>query len=277
MAGLGAARLIQALGGGAAWTAGNRMVSSLFNSKKRASTYKKRNYSTRKSFGTGAYGPRAAVARTRGFWAGGLSRSKYNLATSYIDSYVNQSLEIYNGAPGILSCLNLIANGTDVNQRDGRRLFVTTYCLRFHFYPFTHTDPPGLQDSQLRLIIFADKQTNGAAPAITDLLVDNSVSSMYNENNRQRFEIFYDKTWAPETYLLPPVGTQNPAVWSATGFKTVRQNLRIRINRTAQYSGTGNSISDIQSNAIWMLWLNDADPGHGYTVDLSDRLYFRSY
>jgi len=276
MAGLGAAALIRALGGGAAWTAGNRMVSSLFNQKKRG-TYKKRNYSTRKSFGTGAYGPRAAVARTRGFFSGGLSRSKYNLATSYLDSYINQSLEIYNGAASQLSCLNLIANGTDVDARDGRRVFVTTYCLRFHFYPFDHSDPPGLQDSQLRLIIFADKQTNGTAPAITDLLVDNSVSSMFNENNRQRFEVFYDKTWAPETYLLPPVGTQDPSVWSATAFKTVRQNLRIRINRTTQYSGTTNSIADVQSGALWMLWLCDAPVGHGYTVDLSDRLYFRSY
>lgn len=80
--------------------------------------------------------------------------------------------------------------GTDPDQRVGRKIAVRSMQVRL-------TCTPGytaaLIASDVRIIIFYDKQTNGADPVATDILVADGINSMRNLANEARFVILHDQ------------------------------------------------------------------------------------
>lgn len=80
--------------------------------------------------------------------------------------------------------------GTDPDQRVGRKIAVKSIQVRV-------TCTPGytaaLIASDVRVIIFYDKQSNGADPVATDVLVADGINSMRNLSNENRFVILHDQ------------------------------------------------------------------------------------
>jgi hypothetical protein len=146
---------------------------------------------------------------------------------------------------GALSLLNGVGPGTSGTQRLGQKISLTQleYSLALASTPTT-----GLDQVQ-RLIIFLDRQTNGAAPTITDVLVSASPYAMFNVGNATRFRILVDETKSINA------STESDSI-VVTGH--VRKPLR-----TTQVFNTGVSadVTDIVSGSIYLLTIGSLTAG----------------
>ncbi len=91
--------------------------------------------------------------------------------------------------------LVIIPEGNGESDRVGRR--ITIRSMHFHgtiTIPSTAT-AADTSDS-VRVIVYCDKQTNGAAAAVTDILESAAYNSFNNLANRNRFQIIMDKKMA---------------------------------------------------------------------------------
>lgn len=84
--------------------------------------------------------------------------------------------------------LNGLATGTSASDRIGRKIIMKSIFLRYA-YQLQSTTTGG---SPLRILVVYDKQANGAAPAITDILLTDNFSSNNNLSNRDRFVTLMD-------------------------------------------------------------------------------------
>lgn len=92
----------------------------------------------------------------------------------------------------IIAISQPIVAGGFANQRDAAQITTEELWLRVGAFI-----PPAGDSQQLRLILFQDKQANGAVPAITDILDTASWNSCYNvttQIQQQRFHLIDDTT-----------------------------------------------------------------------------------
>lgn len=159
----------------------------------------------------------------------------------------------------------LLANpilGSDMNNRIGRKIILKSFYIRGRVLTEASTNITTTQQvsSQMaRFIVFADLQPNGAAPAVTDLLVEALPSSQLNLNNRDRFVVYCDKH-----YVFDPFRQTFAANDSFGGqtnqVKLVKKFKRIRLESI--YNATnGGTIADINSGALYMFWIGSIAAG----------------
>lgn len=88
-------------------------------------------------------------------------------------------------AGSVVTGLTLVPEGSDYNERIGRKVQVRNLKLRFHC------------SGTGRFIIFMDKSPNGVLPSITDVLDNSSVATLayapINPFNNERFVILKDQ------------------------------------------------------------------------------------
>jgi len=117
----------------------------------------------------------------------------------------------------------------------------------------------------VRMLLIYDMQANGAAPAVTDILLNANPDSFFNVNNLARFRILLDKRWA-----LPQVGANST---NPVNFPKIRINKTLKLG--TQYSGTGNTIASIATGSLYLLLLGSQASGSNNTVmELSVRTWF---
>lgn len=123
-----------------------------------------------------------------------------------------------------INALNMITIGSSMWNRQGRKITMKSLRLRGYIVA-TGNNFSVLQTNFARITVFYDKQTNGAAPVASDLFLDQasvatdssitSPLSGINLNNRERFEVIWDKQ-----LVLPPnntsTGTASLAGFTAT-------------------------------------------------------------
>jgi len=90
--------------------------------------------------------------------------------------------------------LSGIAQGDDLDQRNGRKACLTSLQLRVTS-DFKAADPVNdpISNYIFRYIIFWDKNPNQATPAVTDVVAVNSSTTFKQLDNRQRFKILRDQ------------------------------------------------------------------------------------
>ena len=88
-----------------------------------------------------------------------------------------------------ITLLNGVATGTDYTARIGRKIRMKSLYMRIQISPVDQVT----SDTFVRLLIVYDMQSNGTAPAITDVLNTGSTVDHFNLNNRDRFKILMDK------------------------------------------------------------------------------------
>lgn len=104
---------------------------------------------------------------------------------------------------GTVTCLNLIRAGSSFFNRIGRKVNMKSLHLKMFLNPVRTSAAP----DYVRVMVVYDSQSNGAAPAISDVIQDtdqagtNSTNafSSANLNNRDRFRILCDYRIAPPT------------------------------------------------------------------------------
>lgn len=159
----------------------------------------------------------------------------------------------------------LLANptlGSDFNNRIGRKVLLKSVYVRGRVV--TETASAGTEAfvpaQQTRMILFIDMQPNGAAPAVTDLLVEALPSSQLNLNNRDRFKILTDRTYCFDPYYVDSsTATETFAsapnqIYNVKKYKKL--NLEMIFNAT-----NGGTIADINSGALYMFWIGSRASG----------------
>lgn len=150
---------------------------------------------------------------------------------------------------GLLTLLNGMAPGTTGSDRIGRRIRICSFQIRLVFQNDTAST-----FSHCRMILFMDKQANGAAPAITDLLTSASPQAMLNLDNARRFRVLYDKD-----FVL--IGNSTSPSNSVEG-KRITYYRKTNI-MTVYNSGSAGTIGDIETNSLYCLLIGSAASGTG--------------
>lgn len=179
------------------------------------------------------------VARSNSYYAAKNAEIKfYDVATAL--SPVPQGGTILNDN------LVKIAVGTGQSERIGRKIVVQKVQLKYSiFLPSTATFAQAGQ--QLRVILYVDKQTNGAAATSTQILASALVRSYRKLDNIGRFTILMDK-------LHTINGTGGTATTCVEQFRNYSffKNVNIPIEYDQSVSTTGD-IAELRSNNIGIL------------------------
>lgn len=180
------------------------------------------------------------------------------------------------GTTGVFTLLHCPVPGTDYTNRIGRKTLAKSVYIKGRILcnrdstPTAGYSPP----QQGRMVIFIDNQPNGAAPALTDLLVSATPSSQLNPNNRDRFRVLVDKEFFfdPSVYVTTATQAQASLVNQVKGIKIFKVlNLETIFN-----SGSAGTIADINSGALYMLTMGStADSSSaGLSAIVSTRVRF---
>jgi len=130
--------------------------------------------------------------------------------------------------------LNGMANGNDASTRIGRKVTLRSLLFKYSCSMVT----AGTGGACIRFLIVYDKQSNAAAPTITDVLLQNEFLSPNNLSNRDRFVTLVDEVTAP----ISAAGEQ-----ATCGIVYKVLNLEQMFN-----AGSAGTIADITMGSIYL-------------------------
>jgi len=151
-------------------------------------------------------------------------------------------------------CLFAPVQGDDISQRNGRKIFVKKIKINGQITCNAQNAVNTLDaGSNIRIIVFMDKQTNAAQAQGEDVIGSgagsDAIHQFQNPANFGRFKVFKDKFFIMQN----PVATgPNPAIEQAGLVKNFKFTLkpRVWVNYNAGVTGT---ISDVVDNSFHLL------------------------
>lgn len=160
--------------------------------------------------------------------------------------------------------LNLIPQGVTESTRVGRKATVKSIQIRGTMTYVPATDTFGTAAAFIYLVL--DKQANGAAAAITDVLTTNVMTSaMINMANSERFVIL--KKWR-----IPFVS--GAGVSAAYGRVIKNWEFYKKCNIPLEFSSTTGAITELKSNNIFFLAGADGNADDEINVSATTRIRF---
>lgn len=158
-------------------------------------------------------------------------------------------------AAGLISndSLNLIPQGVTESTRVGRKCTLKSLMLRGNCLLATTTIQANTDDT-VRLIIYHDKQANGATAAIGDILDGTPVWNGFNNlANSQRFRILHSEFIEMNT-LAGGGPTADDQYADTSKFFSCYKKL----NMPLEFSSTTGAITEIRSNNIGVMLIGRA-------------------
>ncbi len=144
--------------------------------------------------------------------------------------------------------INLIPQGVTEITRVGRKCTITSILWHYALILPSTTDVANTSDV-VRMIMYHDKQANGATATVLQILETDNYQSFRNLTETGRFNILMDKTFAMNTRGLGeaagPITASSEWTISASFFKTV--------NIPIEYNSTLGALTEIRSNNIGIL------------------------
>lgn len=155
----------------------------------------------------------------------------------------------------IQNSINLIPQGVTESTRVGRKCTITKIGLRGVAEIFGDATAGA---NQWRIIVYLDKQANGAAAGVTDILESADDKAFNNLSNSQRFVTLKD--W----YFRTEAGAYDGTDYNPYG-RALKWHKKCSI--PLEFSSTTGAITELRSNNIGILAIMEqASPG---TVRLS--------
>ncbi len=225
---------------------------------------------TRGRFNGGNGGGRRRAPARRGRYAGYMRKSgfygRYKGAMSnmqgpgelkFHDIGVVDAVVATAGAIANAGSINLIGQGTTESTRIGRKC--TLRSIAWHWDvtlpAVIDTASPALSDV-CRIILYLDKQANGATAAVTDILETADWLSFNNLANKSRFRILYDKR------VTLNYSTLGPHAFAADNYdqgEVVRYGQVFKkFNIPLEFSGTAApaAMTEVRSNNLGVLTIS---------------------
>lgn len=150
---------------------------------------------------------------------------------------------------GSFTLLNGMATGSSGQTRLGRKILVKSVQPRISFQADT-----AATYNHVRMIIFVDRQANGSAPSVTDLLAAASPQAMLNLDNSRRFRVLMDRSF-------PLIGNSTTPSNSQEGV-IVDEYRKVNVYTTYN-SGSVGDITDIETGSLYCLLLGSQAAGTG--------------
>lgn len=151
--------------------------------------------------------------------------------------------------------LNLITRGTGENQRIGRKVIIRQITIRFTFTLPESIVIGDIPDGDIiRVILYIDKQANGANAAVTDILETAEIDSYLNLTNKGRFRILFNKFYSMNRNTQASVlfsGSTNVPFQTSQVF-TVHRHVAVEI----EFSGSADTIAEIATNNIALMYIS---------------------
>lgn len=145
------------------------------------------------------------------------------------------------------TCINTLSQGNSVSQRVGNKVVFTSIRVTG---TISASDSQDITDTgPIRVVVVYDKQTNGAAPAITEILAnvssDGSYSTTFNSgikiSNRKRFVVLRD-----QTFTFGGLGSDD-AIHCIDWF------IKKKMETTYATTSTPPTVANIMTGAIYLL------------------------
>jgi len=178
-------------------------------------------------------------------------RRLINIETKFVDfsavtSVTNTSTAIYASA---------LAQGVDVSNRvgDSIRLQGLEYSFRIS------GDASFVGLSYVRLLIVRDNENSGSTPAVTDLLVSQSSTSLQNWLTRSRFNVLLDEVVGFYSAIGPMIEFRRG---------TIGQHGHVK------YRGTSASVASAAEGSIFILAFSNATVGTPPAMEYSFRVMY---
>ncbi len=164
--------------------------------------------------------------------------------------------------------LVLIPQGVTESTRVGRKCVLRRLMFKGQLIQPTGTNLAA-SGAKGRVIVYQDKQTNGATAAVTDILDTASVNSFRNLANSGRFKILYDKTFNMSNRASSGDGTTSDVAEWMHPWEFYKE-----CNIPLQYDNTTGAITELTTNNIGVLTIaNEGATTFGYVcrVRFSDK------
>lgn len=147
--------------------------------------------------------------------------------------------------------INGVAQGTTATTRLGRRIVMKSLLVNFQ----ASLAATSAGSATIRLLCVYDCQTNATAPAATDVLLSDAVTSPMNLSNSRRFKTLFDE-------VIPCIGTAGPQ--SVDIKRYIKMNMNTEFN-----TGSAGTVGDIQTGSVYVLAycagaLITASPTHSF-------------
>jgi len=149
--------------------------------------------------------------------------------------------------------LNGLSEGNTDSTRVGNRITVKSVMLRGKATVAPSNDF-GNAKQTVRIIVYLDRQANGATAAVGDILASADYRSFNNLDNSDRF-----RTLAEETIDL--VATGAAATGAAFSFSGDTKSffLKAKLNLDFKYKGNAGTVADLSGNNIGVLVIGETD------------------
>ncbi len=166
----------------------------------------------------------------------------------------------------ITASINLIAQGVTESTRVGRKCNLMSINWRYNIELNETTDDQKTGDT-LRMILYQDKQCNGATATVTGILESANYQSFNNLANKSRFRTLMDRTYT----LACQAGGTSAAGVDQFGKVTVDDTFFKKCNIPIEFDSTTGAITEIRSNNIGVLLITKEAE---LTLDSKFRLRF---
>ncbi len=145
-----------------------------------------------------------------------------------------------------------IAQGNSESERIGRKVTIRSINWRFNIDTGIQTDTAAPNNDTVRVILYLDKQCNGAAATAAQILASADFQSFNNLANKSRFRTLMDRTYTLN--LVAASGADATAEWKGG---RVDDSLYKRVNIPIEYDNTATTgaLATIRSNNIGVLVL----------------------
>lgn len=185
--------------------------------------------------------------------------TKINKIVSCEERYQDTSITAVSTVnTGTFQYFNLMAQGDGDASREGQCIGMKSFQLTTTLFPNSSTSNGG---NTVRMIVFIDKQANGAAATMADLLEVTTAlvnqRSYRNQNKKSRFIILHDKVYS--TYTQPNTGATPGAGVAHSPIKTIKKYWSWKKLKKVMYNGNAGTIADIVSGALGTLMIARAD------------------
>lgn len=195
--------------------------------------------------------------RTGGFWGrynngdNGLNERKF------FDTALSFTVDATGEVPAT-GQLNLIPQGVTQSTRVGRKCCIKSIHIRAGAYYLPAADTVGSTISYIYLVL--DKQCNGAAAAVGDVLTGSTMASaMVNMANSERFVIL-------KRFVIP----FQAGAGTAASFGQDRKPLEFfhKCNLPLEFSSTTGAVTELKSNNLFLLAGSDGASGTDDAVNI---------
>lgn len=157
-------------------------------------------------------------------------------------------------AGAVLDSINEIPQGVTEITRVGRKAVIKSLAYNYSVIaPETGDTATPAHGSQVRIILFQDKQCNGTTAAVEDILETANYKSYYNLVNSGRFKILMDRTHNINYHTLAAGPTA--AKFSQSEHQQ-HYTFYKKLNVPIEFDATSGAITTIRSNNFGILTIS---------------------